>query len=297
MEPLSLPLPHAHGSTGFARWTRARPSPEVEESTARPPRIAVVFLLPDCNMGCRYCASELGFDTLGADAARTLLDSLRRSGVAEVVLGGGEPYLWPHGLAGLAAAGARLGLVVQVATNGVALPAGWATAEGVSRYILPLDSLDPAQHDQLRRGAGSHHAQVMARLAELAAARRVVTLSTVVTRDTAAGLLDLAGFLARHHAVGGGIHSWHLYRFVPTGRGGRRHARELAIEGERFEAATEAVRQLTLPFAVFVRADLYAARTVEYLWSEHGVLQTMHGPLAAQPWWRPGAAGEATARG
>ena len=297
MEPLPLPLPHAHGSTGFARWTRAAASAEVEAETTRPPRIAVVFLLPDCNMGCRYCASELGFDTLGADAARLLLDGLRRTGVAEIVLGGGEPFLWPHDLARLVAEAAAKGFVVQVATNGVELPAGWVTLPGVARYILPLDAFDAGSHDDLRRGAGSHHARIMTRLGELAAARRPVTLSTVVTRDTAAGLPALAGFLARHHAVGGCIHAWHLYRFVPTGRGGRRHARELAIDAERFEAATDAVRQLELPFAVFVRADLYAARTVEYLWSEHGVMHTMHGPLAAQPWWRSAAASDPATTG
>jgi MoaA/NifB/PqqE/SkfB family radical SAM enzyme len=232
-------------------------------------RIASVFLLPDCDMACRFCASERGFDVMPFEEAEALLAGLARRGVTNVVLGGGEPLLWPHGLPRLALRASEMGHLVQVCTNGAALPEGFERLPGIDRWVLPLESADPGLHDRLRpREGGGHHALVVGRIEALARAGRPVTISTVVTRENVDALPGLAEWLARRRREGVRLHAWHLYRFLPVGRGGRRHAGALSVSGEAFRAVCEAARSRDLGFRVYRRDDMLRSRTVEFFWWE-----------------------------
>lgn len=242
--------------------------------------IAVVFLQPDCNMCCRFCVTEDGFDVMSSAAADGLLQTLRARGFHTVTLGGGEPFAWPGDVLALAARAKELGFCVQIGTNGIAVPEDFAAVPWVDRYVLPLESVDAAVHDGLRRYRGQHHRIVLDRLRRLQQAGRSVTVSTVVTSANRSGLPQLARFLADYHAVARNVHAWHLYRLLPHGRGGAVHGTDLQVASEDYRAACDAMQALGLPFAVFRRQDMYRSRTVEFFWSEDG--RVVSGATAGQ---------------
>lgn len=243
--------------------------------------VAVVFLQPQCNMTCTFCVTEDDFDPIRFEDAVELLDHLVERGVRSVVFGGGEPFQWPGDVLQLAAKARARGLLVQVGTNGIGLPHDFAGLECVDRWVLPLESTDPEVHQAMRHHRGRHHALILERLAELQRVHKSVTLSTVVTAVNRSGLPDLARFLVDYHAGGGNVHGWHLYRFLPLGRGGEVHRAELDISADAYRLACEEVLELELPFRVFRRRDMYRSRTVEFFWSKDGRVvsgsQALHG--------------------
>jgi MoaA/NifB/PqqE/SkfB family radical SAM enzyme len=231
-------------------------------------RIASVFLLPDCAMACRFCASAPDFAVMSKAQAEGLLGDLAARGIDNLVLGGGEPFLWPHGLRELAERARSLGFLVQVCTSGADLPDGFERLPAFDRFILPLEAADAATHDRLRIHPGGHHRLVLARLEALVAAGRELTISTVVTRENLAGLPALAALLASLKAKGARLHAWHLYRFLPIGRAGAPNADSLDLDLRAYLDAVEAVRRANLGFPVFRRSDMRRASSVVYLWAE-----------------------------
>lgn len=237
-------------------------------------RIASLFLLPQCDMSCRFCASERDFSVMSWDQASSLLAELASYSIRNVVLGGGEPFLWPHGLRRLSRRARDLGFLVQVCTNGVSLPPDFGDIDSIDRYLLPLESMDAARHDALRRHRRGHHALVLERIAALAGSRRELTVSTVVTRENAADLPRIAAYLERTARSGVALHAWHLYRFLPVGRGGSVNAGQLGIDREDYLEACGSVRSRDLGFRVYRRDDMRRSSSVEFFWFERDGLRT-----------------------
>ena len=233
-------------------------------------RIASLFLLPDCDMACRFCGSDLGFSVMTFEAAQDLLHRLRDLGLDQVVLGGGEPLLWPYRLPRLAAAARRLGFTVQVCTNGLRLTEELLRDEAIDRFILPMESLDAETHDRLRRAPGGHHHRIRERIGRAVALGRELTFSTVVTAENLTHLPALADHLEDLARNGARIHAWHLYRFLPIGRGGLRNAELLATSAQAYRAAVEAVRRGHRGFPIYRRSDMVHASSVAYFWAEDG---------------------------
>lgn len=248
------------------------------------PAIAVAFLLPDCDLACPFCGAAEDFESMSVRAAHELVLGLAAAGVASLVLGGGEPTLWPHDPFALAREAHRRGLEVQLSTNGRALPPGFAEEPAIARYMLPLDAAAPALHDRLRASPG-HHALVWRRLTALAAAGKPASVATVVTAENAGDLPALAAALAEHARAGARLHSWHLYRFTPTGRAGARHAARFALALEAFDGAVAPLADPALPFRVYRRRELYASRRIAFVWQARESLTTARGALATEPWW------------
>jgi len=236
-------------------------------------RIASVFLLPDCTMACRFCGSDADFGVMTMAQAETLLTQLAARGIRNLVLGGGEPFLWPHGLLELADHARSMGFLVQVCTNGIHLPEGFEQLAVFDRFILPLEAADAALHDRLRIHPGGHHRLVMARLEALVAAGREITISTVVTRENLGALPALAVLLRDLKRKGAHLHAWHLYRFLPIGRAGMVNAGSLGTDLPAYAEAVEGVRKEDHGFPVFRRSDMLRASTVVYLWAEGGGLR------------------------
>lgn len=245
-----------------------------EGSLGSPKWIATVFLTPACNIACPFCASESGFQVMPEETARTLLQRLAAGATTHVVLGGGEPFLWPHDVVELGRFARRQGLFVQVATNGIARR-DLAELDAFDRVILPIEAMDAAVHDALRPlSGGSHHALVLEHVRKLAAAGRELTISTVVSRRNVGELPRIADHLASLAASGARLHAWHLYRFLPVGRGGRPHAERFLIGAEDYDAAVDGMRRRGLPFRVFRRTNMQASRSVEFYWYEDGILRS-----------------------
>lgn len=224
---------------------------------------AVVMLTPACGMSCGFCVTE-PFRAMDFGQALSLLEGLRGQGVRRLVLGGGEPFSWKHGTVSLAARAKAMGFHVQVGTNGIDLPEGFERLESIDRYVLPLESMDAAVHDALRVFSRSHHAIILDRLERLRADGKSVTVSTVVTRQNIGGLGGLGRFLEGYRLRGGLLHAWHLYRFLPVGRGGRLHAERLDIDEADYHQACDAVKRAGLGFPVYKRTDMYRSSTVGF---------------------------------
>lgn len=253
-------------------------------------RIAVIFLLPQCNMSCRFCITRDGFDRMVPAGVRGLLDGLAGLGIEDVILGGGEPLAWPHDILDPAGHACGLGMTVQLGTNGIALTRRLMRSPDLHRFILPLESADPRIHDRMRQARGGHHALVLDRLDALAELGREVTVSTVITRANRDGLPGLAEWLAAYRARGGRLHAWHLYRFLAQGRGGSLSAAALGLRDADYHGACDALRAAFPDLPVVKRPDMTRSRTVGFYWQENGSVRAS-GPFGLPALGRPAREG------
>lgn len=230
--------------------------------------IAVLMLHPGCNMWCSYCVTENSMSSMHYEQALHVLEEAARRGIGNVVLGGGEPFTWGPGAMRLAREAKRRGFVVQIGTNGAAPPPGYECAEAVDRYVLPLDAATAPAHDALRHYPGGHHRLIVERLARLREAGKSVTVSTVVTALNLGEMETLAHFLNAYVHEGGRLHAWHLYRFLPQGRGGARNAPHLRVGGATYDATCARAKAAARGYAVFKRKDMQHSRTVDFFWHE-----------------------------
>lgn len=243
--------------------------------------IATLFLHAGCALRCRFCASEDAVETMSVPCAESALQTVREAGIRNVVLGGGEPALWPHDLHALCAHARRLGHFVQVSTSGIDLDRHLGRGLAADRFLLPLEAVDARVHDAARQTPGlpSHHRAVLDALDALERSAREVTITTVAFAHNLDQIARLGRLLRERARAGLRIHAWHLYRFVATGRGGASTAGEYAIDDRAWRGAIAEARASVSGFPVFVRPDIRHSRTVLYLWLEAG---RMHmGPFGA----------------
>lgn len=238
------------------------------------PTVAVVFLQPRCNMHCTFCITEDNFNAFTFEQAIGLLARLSAGGtVRSVVLGGGEPFDWPHDVAALAAVGKSHGLTMQVGTNGIAVPQGFEHLSSIDRWVLPLESVDPQPHNAMRLYRDRHHAIILDRLESLRRVSKSVTISTVVTQTNVDEVVEVGRFLREYANRGGNVHAWHLYQFLPIGRGGAVHGERLTLPQCAYEAICAEAESLDLPFRIYRRTDMYHSRTVDFFWMDGGAVR------------------------
>lgn len=236
-------------------------------------QIAVVFLHPGCNMTCTFCITENTMDTMSFEQAQYALTCIRKRSITNVVLGGGEPFAWPSDTIRLATWAKSQGFFVQVGTNGIAMPDEPNRVEGIDRYVLPLDSADASIHNQLRRYGKGHHKLILDRMELLRRLQRSVTVSTVVTSHNFAHLSTLGDFLSMYVHGGGKLHAWHLYKFIPEGRGGHAHKDELAVSDDAYDDVCARAKRAHSGFRVYKRKDMRHSRSVDFFWYERGALR------------------------
>lgn len=237
-----------------------------------PYKVAVIFLHPGCNMTCNFCITENNFDAIAPAQAADLLIRLKDEGFESVVFGGGEPFTWPGDLIALTQEAKQKGFIVQVGTNAVDLPEGFETIATIDRYVLPLESVDPRVHNQMRFYKQKHHQIILNCLERLKVARKSVTISTIVTKINHHEIKALATFLSQMNDPNGFIHAWHLYMFLPEGRGGHRNALDLLLCEDDFERVVKEVKEMGLSFPVFKRKDMYCSQTVDFFWVQDSQL-------------------------
>lgn len=230
----------------------------------------------DCNMQCRFCITDSGVESMSGTDYERALDRLEEKNFENIVIGGGEPFCWRGGVERAARSAKDRGFYVQVGTNGILMPDRDIYSQCVDRYVLPLDAADAGAHDQLRRlqvPGESHHALILGRLRQLREWGRSVTVSTVVSRANQDNIVAIGDLLADYVADGGCLHAWHLYCFIPRGRGGRRAAAALGISADEFNAAADLTHAQHYPFVIYKRPDMRHSATVDFFWHEGGRLR------------------------
>ena len=258
-------------------------------------RIATVYLLPKCDLACRFCGSDVGFNALDESEALRFVSYVATNGYSSVVLGGGEPLLWPGDLERVGAHARELGLVVQLNTNGVAWREELETTDAITRIILPLDGATAESHDYLRKPNGCHRAIVEDRLARLSKSGKEATIGSVICRPNLHELPLIAAELDQRVANGLNLHAWHLYRFRPIGRGGAVGGRndEFGLELDEFRAHCEPIQanqfaratnaEAERSWAIYRRPDMTQSRDVDFFWKDKGVWHAS-GRGAATEW-------------
>lgn len=225
-------------------------------------------------MACSFCITEDMLSIFSFDQAIELLEKMKGTPINNVVIGGGEPFSWNYDLIGLTQEAKKRSFFVQIGTNGVDLPKGYEYFPNVDRYVLPLESVHEDTHNTMRIYNNEHHSIIMNRLDELKKADKSVTVSTVVTKENISELRDLAKFLKEYNEEKNTLHAWHLYKFVPEGRGGRLNAPKLEVSMQDYDTRTNELKNSKLGFHVYRRKDMFDSKNVEFFWLEHGRLKS-----------------------
>src|SRR5215472_2099552 len=172
-----------------------------------------------CNLSCVHCLSSSGRRDpreLSTAQCQAVIDELERMQVFYVNIGGGEPTVRPDfwELVDYAVAH-RVG--VKFSTNGVRITAEVARRQARTDYVDVQISLDGAteQVNDAVRGPGSYRTALAAMRHLAAAGMRGFKLSTVITRQNADQLDELAALAHEHRA------QLRLTRLRPAGRGAR----------------------------------------------------------------------------
>lgn len=241
-------------------------------------------------MRCPFCISEPGLQSMTPELLSAALGLVAGRGFSEVVLGGGEPCEWPWDWRNAAREAKSRGFLVQLGTNGRLLGRGFARFSAVDRYVLPLDGASEECHNRMRigaptdrGGAGSHHALIWRRLGQLRRAGREVTVSTVLTAENAEEVSGIGAQLEDYAAAGGRLHAWHLYRFLPVGRGGGMSAERLALAHGAYEAAVALARRTAPDLRIYKRPDMRHSASVDFFWHRDGEI------VAGSEAWEGGA--------
>jgi len=241
--------------------------------TINPYNVAVIFLHPGCNMTCTFCITEDNFDAITQIQAIELLRTLKKENFDSVIFGGGEPFEWPGDLLALTREAKQLGFLVQIGTNAIALPKDYQNIKSIDRYVLPLESSVSVVHNKMRLYKNRHHQLIIDCLQQLRSVQKSVTLSTIVTKINVDGLQSLASFIKEFNSPQPFIHAWHLYKFIPQGRGGSLNAGDLIISDQEYAKACDGIQSMGLPFKIYQRKDMYHSKTVDFFWYEHGQLR------------------------
>lgn len=237
------------------------------------PKVAVLFLTPACNMHCDFCGAAADFEPIPYDEAAALVDRLAAEGTQSMVLGGGEPFLWKHDIFHLARRIRQRGMIAQVGTNATLAPGADAALHEFDRWILPLESLSGAVHDAMRHFDGGHLHKIMQLLDRLRKNSVEATVSSLVTQENFDSLIEVGALLEWYQQHGGRLHAWHLYRFLPVGRGGRFNSRRFETGGGIFESLAELLKKRYAGLRVYARPDMYHSRETSFHWWQGGALQ------------------------
>lgn len=148
-----------------------------------------------CNFNCRWCyakSSARNSDFIPLNIYKNILDILKKSGVRQVTLGGGEPLLHPDFIA-MAKMSADLGFITNVNTNAYFLDRKLIkilSQNDISQIAIDIESTDEAEHDNVRGKQGSFKRAIYA-IEELANINSNVVIQTVLTKNNINSVLDV----------------------------------------------------------------------------------------------------------
>ena len=165
----------------------------------------------------------------------------------------------------------ELGLRTQVGTNATRFPVDFEKWNFVDRWVIPVDGVSSEIHNNMRSFQNRHLQIIRETLEKLKKAGCSTTISTVVTKVNRQEVTAIGEYLRNlQGSENKCIHAWHLYKFLPFGRGGKLHQAELEMPDTEYEKVVREVREQKLPFHVFKRKDMLLSKTVEFYWVEAG---------------------------
>ena len=90
-------------------------------------KVGVIMPQPQCQMWCEFCVTDDHLQRMTESQAQKLIHKMAEQGFTSLIIGGGEPLLWPHDVLKLADYAKKFEFFVQIGTNGIRLPNGFET--------------------------------------------------------------------------------------------------------------------------------------------------------------------------
>ncbi len=211
------------------------------------PPIAIFSITDRCNLRCKGCYAQAirgsSDDVLSAGDMRRIIGEAGALGVSFIVIAGGEPLMRPE-IVEIATDFPRV--IFLLVTNGLLLNAGLITQLATHRNVIPVLSIEGNQVEtDNRRGEGIHR-RLVAKMAELKAARVFFSMSLTVTRDNFATVTD-AAFI--DNAMRAGCRFFLYLEYTPIRKG----TEDWAMTGSQRDAMSHRVIEFRKRYrAVFV---------------------------------------------
>lgn len=183
------------------------------------PLIVSYAVTRGCNLRCLHChvsAREPLPDELTLPEAIHAVDEMKVLGTQALVISGGEPLLRKDFVLQLAEYCTGAGIIPAVLTNGLLLTPEVAVElkdAGVKVVGIPIDSVFPEKHDELRNLKGTFKKAVEAIKTCIELDLEVV-VTTMALKDTVAEMPARVNFLERL-----GVDQVAVYDLIPVGRG------------------------------------------------------------------------------
>ncbi len=189
------------------------------EADPNTPLIVSYAVTKACNLRCLHChvsANEALKDELNLNEAKRAIDEMANLGTEALIFSGGEPMLRKEFILTLAEHCVDAGIIPAMLTNGVLINHKTALQlkdAGIMALGIPVDSVIPERHDQLRNVPGTFGKAVKAIQACLDVDLEVV-VTTMALKDTFDEIPERIDFLAEL-----GVEQVAVYDLVPVGRG------------------------------------------------------------------------------
>jgi MoaA/NifB/PqqE/SkfB family radical SAM enzyme len=175
------------------------------------PRVVTYYVTTACNLNCIYC-EDFGAQRNGHAAAPLplvealkLLDIIRRS-VDSLILTGGEPLLYPDIVELVNRARRELNFrQITLLTNGLLLPQAEALLPGLSRLVISLDAINPAQWSAMINAPLSAAQTILDHIRRYAGRQREfgyrLIVNSVLTPETLPGAHKVLDFCVEHNLL------------------------------------------------------------------------------------------------
>jgi len=169
------------------------------DRTASKPRTMLLLVNRGCNLTCSFCDLWDRPDRIRRNKLRPILEDAVAIGTKVLVITGGEPFMHRE-LWQIVADAKRLGLSVNITTNGTLLERQWESvqASGVDSLSFSLDGL-AATHDRIRGKVGSFN-ETLAAIARTRSHGIPSSVYFTATRDNVAELVDVWKLAEAHGA-------------------------------------------------------------------------------------------------
>ncbi|MCX8150731.1 MAG: radical SAM protein [Candidatus Bathyarchaeota archaeon] len=186
---------------------------------ANTPLIVSYAVTKACNLRCLHChveAKEALANELNLKEAMQVIGEMAELGTKALIFSGGEPLLRKNFVLSLAEYCVDLGIIPAMLTNGLLLNHSVALElkeAGIMAVGLPIDALDPTDHDSLRNMSGSFAKAVNA-IKTCKDVDLEVVITTMALKDTVHEIpkrIDLISKLGADQVA--------VYDLVPVGRG------------------------------------------------------------------------------
>lgn len=206
-----------------------------------------VMLTGECNLRCPYCwgPNHSIKDGLNLDQWFIIVASLHNKGMTNLVISGGEPFMWPD-LTMLMLAACALGFNNTLSTNCTLLADNLKDKPNVLSFTheigIPIDGSTPEINGRLRPGDDKTLEATLSALSLLNSEYRHIhtTVRTVITQQNIDDVRNIGKLLTPNPP-----NRWKLYEFTPIEYGLVNNIR-LRVDPDKFEKAVR-VAQITYP--------------------------------------------------